>query len=56
VEDPHEVDGAFIRTFDQGAVAVNPGSAPVTADLGSYGSFTLAPDGAVIVTPDRTYR
>jgi hypothetical protein len=56
MEDPHEVDGAFIRTFDQGAVAVNPGSAPVTADLGSYGSFTLAPDGAVIVTPDRTYR
>jgi hypothetical protein len=56
IEDPHEVDGAFIRTFDQGAVAVNPGSSTVTADLGGSGSFTLPPGDAVIVAPDHTYR
>ena len=36
--DPQEVDGAYMRTYEQGAVAVNPGASPVTVDLGTFGT------------------
>ena len=38
IADPQAVDGAYMRTYEQGAVAVNPGASPVTVDLGSFGT------------------
>ncbi len=52
---PTEHDGVWERTFDQGAVAVNAGTAPASVDLGSYGRRTLLPDHAVIATPNGTF-
>ena len=49
-------DGAFVRTFDQGAVAVNPGTSPVTVDLGSLGTVALEPGAGGRRDTDRTYR
>jgi hypothetical protein len=54
--DPQEVDGAYQRIYEQGAVAVNPGASPVTVDLGTFGSFTLDPGRAVVATADHTYQ
>jgi hypothetical protein len=52
---PTEHDGVWERTFEQGAVAVNAGTAPGTADLGSFGTRALLPGHAVIATPNRTF-
>ena len=54
--DPQEVDGAYMRTYEQGAVAVNPGGSPVTVDLGTFGTVALEPGRAVVATADHTYR
>jgi len=46
---PVRRDGALVRAFDSGAVAVNPGDAPAVVELpGQTRSFTLPPGGAVI--------
>jgi Hypothetical glycosyl hydrolase family 15 len=46
---PARRDGAVVRGFDSGAVAVNPGEAPAVIELpGETQSFTLPPGGAVI--------
>ncbi|HET6848236.1 MAG TPA: putative glycoside hydrolase [Gaiellales bacterium] len=46
---PDRHDGAVVRAFDSGAVAVNPGAAPAVIELpGETRSFTLPPGGAVI--------
>jgi hypothetical protein len=46
---PVRRDGALVRAFDTGAVAVNPGDAPAVIELpGETRSFTLPPGGAVI--------
>jgi hypothetical protein len=46
---PERHDGAEVRAFDSGAVAVNPGEAPAVIQLpGETKSFTLPPGGAVI--------
>ena len=46
---PDRRDGAVVRAFDSGAVAVNPGEAPAVIQLpGETTSFTLPPGGAVI--------
>ena len=46
---PARRDGALVRAFDSGAVAVNPGQAPAVIELpGESKSFTLPPGGAVI--------
>ena len=46
---PDRRDGAVVRAFDGGAVAVNPGEAPAVIELpGETRSFTLPPGGAVI--------
>ena len=52
---PTDHDGLWVRTFEQGAVAVNVGAAAATADLGSFGTHTLAPGHAVIATTNRTF-
>jgi hypothetical protein len=42
-------DGAVVRAFESGAVAVNPSAAPAVVQLpGRASSFTLPPGGAVI--------
>lgn len=46
---PARRDGALVRGFDSGAVAVNPGQAPAVIELpGETKSFTLPPGAAVI--------
>jgi putative glycosyl hydrolase-like family 15 (GHL15) protein len=46
---PARRDGAVVRGFDSGAVAVNPGEAPAVIQLpGETRSFTLPPASAVI--------
>jgi hypothetical protein len=46
---PERHDGAVVRAFDSGSVAVNPGEAPAVIQLpGETKSFTLPPGGAVI--------
>jgi hypothetical protein len=54
--DPQEVNGAYMRTYEQGAVAVNPGSSAVKVDLGTFGTIALEPGRAVVATADHTYR
>ncbi|MGZ4481949.1 MAG: putative glycoside hydrolase [Gaiellales bacterium] len=50
LQEAQEVNGAWVRTFAGGTVAVNPGDVPVTVPLGTAGDRTLPPGGAAIVT------
>ncbi|HEU0193160.1 MAG TPA: putative glycoside hydrolase [Gaiellales bacterium] len=51
--EPIEQDGAWVRDYENGSVAVNPGPSPVHVSMGAAGTVRLAPETAAISVGSR---
>ena len=51
--EPIEQDGAWLRDYENGVVAVNPGPSPVQVSMGAAGTVRLAPATAAISAGNR---
>jgi Hypothetical glycosyl hydrolase family 15 len=51
--EPAEQDGAWLRDYENGVVAVNPGASPVQVSMGAAGTVRLAPATAAISVGNR---